>query len=595
MTQCSSDCRDQQTYLNNKKVLSRDVTQPESNKSINIYNIKKYKVPNIFKRYGFTSIFDQREKNFKIKKLNLKVRNNSFSIRKSDNSTSQNSIYITQNPSLGDYSQLPLIYEKIENDNNEKMKKVINIKKRFNTKIRNIINNSIKEKDESQINQRNNNNILMHKIKTDLNRAEERNVNKSANYIKNKRLYELTGFKTLENSKRNYMDKLHEFINKKMLCNFKKERIVRIEEIKYTELQAIKDKIYSLKKSQNLMDNNYLIKCKEYIFKLYRIIENLENQDNIFYTKVIALDKEIKAIEKKISEVLDEKKIYVKWMFFQIQVKEKALKTPKKYEKYLEANLKLPNELEKYKKDIIYPTPEDLIYQFESHKNNNINLMKICQKVIRENSNLKKVLNKEIKTSEYLSKKDEEVKKLIQRRDKVKNRYQILTDKLNSLYEKLYVFSGSKKKEKVSEIYLKLTKMKINCLKKKEIEPLFKTKETEMLYILKELESTYYYERDKHKYYLKNNKDDIKIVLMKRFTEKRFERVLDNKRKLNEKKLLENNRMIKKYNKKILLPTIKVNWDLYKMNKRTKSVININNSINEEEDVEKNFEFMQYD
>ena len=66
-----------------------------------------------------------------------------------------------------------------------------------------------------------------------------------------------------------------------------------------------------------------------------------------------------------------------------------------------------------------------------------------------------------------------------------------------SLYEKLYVFSGSKKKEKVSEIYLKLTKMKINCLKKKEIEPLFKTKETEMLYILKELESTYYYERDK--------------------------------------------------------------------------------------------------
>ena len=137
--------------------------------------------------------------------------------------------------------------------------------------------------------------------------------------------------------------------------------------------------------------------------------------------------------------------------------------------------------------------------------------------------------------------------------------------------------------------------MKINCLKKKEIEPLFKTKETEMLYILKELESTYYYERDKHKYYLKNNKDDIKIVLMKRFTEKRFERVLDNKRKINEKKLIENNRMIKKYNKKILLPTIKVNWDLYKMNKRSKSVININNSINEEEDVEKNFEFMQYD
>ena len=604
MSQISSDHLNQHSSLNEKKYLSRDITLPDSNKSINIYNIKNNQNSNMFKRYTYSSIFEKREKNyFKSKKLKSKFRNNSFSIRKSDGySTSQNSIYITQNPSIVEFSQLPLILEKKENESikNKKKKRIINIKKLFGKKIKSDINISEKEKNLSTKNIQNNN-ILIYKIKKNLDKENNENVNKSVNLIKNRNLYELNRFRTVESSKLSYIEKLRDFINSKMSCNFKKERILRLEEFKYNEFEAIKNKIYSLNKSQDLMDNDYMIKCREYIVKLYKIVENLENNDNIFYTKVIKLEKEIKQIEKKISEKINEKKMYIKWMIFLLQIKEKLLKPPKKYEKLLESNIKLPRELEIYKKDIIFPTPEDLMYQFEVHKNKNINLMKICQKIVTENNNLKMELEKKIKINEALSKIEEETNILIQRRDKVKSRYQLLTNQFKSIYEKLYFYSDSDsdsekgKRRKVPRIYQKIKIMKSNLVKKKPIEPLFKTKEKEMLYILNEIEFVFYREREIYKYYLENNKDDIDEALLQISKEKRIESVIFNKNLIYEKKLRENKRIMEKANRKILLPTIKVNWDIFKKPKRKKSVINITNIPNEDDEIEKNFELIQYE
>ena len=101
--------------------------------------------------------------------------------------------------------------------------------------------------------------------------------------------------------------------------------------------------------------------------------------------------------------------------------------------------------------------------------------------------------------------------------------------------------------------------MKNNFVKTKEIEPLFKNKEMEMLYILKDIEFVLLSEKEKHKYYLEHNKEEIQVALLKILKEKRIERVIANKNLIYEKKLLENNRVIKRANKKVILPTIKVN------------------------------------
>ena len=597
MTQISSDYLNQQSSLNEKKISSRDISLIDSNKSISIYKIKNQKISSIFNRYAYSSIFENREKNLKNKKLNLKLRNSSFSVKKSDvYSTSQNSIYITQNPSIAEYSQLPLIIEKKENKDikDNKMKVIINIKKLFKNKIKNNTNISNKEKDLSKKNAKNNK-VLIHKINKNFFKENNESTNKSANFVKNKKLYELNRYRTVENSKNTYIEKLHEYLNSKMICNFKKERFLRLEEFKHNENERMINKIYSLNKSQNLMNDEYTTKCREYLVKLYKIAENLENKDNIFYTKVIKLDKDIKSIEKKISEKINEKKIYIKWMIFQIQIRDKLLKIPKQYEKLLSSNIKLPHELEKYKKDIIYPTPDDLIYQFETHKNNNINLMKICQKVVTEKNNLKLELNKKIKINENLSKINLEINILVQRRDKVKSRYQLLTKQFETLYETFKSYSNSKKEEKESKIYQKIKNMKNNFVKTKEIEPLFKNKEMEMLYILKDIEFVLLSEKEKHKYYLEHNKEEIQVALLKILKEKRIERVIANKNLIYEKKLLENNRVIKRANKKVILPTIKVNWDFFKMSKRSKSVININNIYNENDELDNNFELIQYE
>ena len=596
MTQISSDYLNQQSSLNEKKILSRDISLIDSNKSINIYNLKDQKNTSIFKRYAYSSLFEKREKNLKNMKLNFKLRNSSFSVKRSDvYSTSQNSIYITQIPNIAEYSQIPLILEKKENTKDNKMKVIINIKKLFKSKIKkNITNISGSEKDLSTKNIHNNK-VLIHKKKINFFKDNDKNANKSADFYKNKRLYELDRYRTVDNSKISYMEKFHEYLNNKILCNFKKERILRLEEMKHNENERMINKIYLLNKSQNLMDNEYMTKCKEYLLKLYKIAENLENNDNIFYTKVIKLDKDIKSIEKKIGEKINEKKIYLKWMIFQIQLRDKLLKIPKQYEKLLESNTKLPQKLEKYKKDIIYPTPEDLIHQFEAHKNNNINLMKIHQKVVTENNNLKLELEKKIKIKEDLSKINTEINILVQRRDKVKFRYQLLTKEFETLYENYKSYSNSQKEEKESKIYQKIKIMKNNFVKKKKIEPLFKTKEREMLYILKEVEFVLLREKEKHKYYLVHNKKDIKVALLQRIKEKRFERVMANKNLILEKKLHENNRINRKANKKILLPTIKVNWDFFKMSKRSKSFININNIYNENDEIDNNFEIIQYE
>ena len=53
--------------------------------------------------------------------------------------------------------------------------------------------------------------------------------------------------------------------------------------------------------------------------------------------------------------------------------------------------------------------------------------------------------------------------------------------------------------------------------------------------------------------------------------------------------------IIEKAKKKILLPTIKINWNIYKINKKVKTVINDDNNLDKEEELENNFKLIQYD
>jgi len=134
----------QHSKLNDKKFITKENTPETSKRSINSCNLKYYEIKNIYnkldlqklkgiKRYENFPVFSVRERdNKKKKKLILRVKNNVFSLKKNNSHlSSKSSIYITQNSRLGELSQLPSIFGKIETINTKKEKKIINYKKNF--------------------------------------------------------------------------------------------------------------------------------------------------------------------------------------------------------------------------------------------------------------------------------------------------------------------------------------------------------------------------------------------------------------------------------------------------------------------------------
>ena len=99
----------------------------------------------------------------------------------------------------------------------------------------------------------------------------------------------------------------------------------------------------------------------------------------------------------------------------------------------------------------------------------------------------------------------------------------------------------------------------------------------------------------KHKYYKKYFKNSLKIAREKVFKEKRIEKFILNRNMINERKKMMDEHIIENAKKIILLPTIKINWNIYKINKKVKTTVNDVNNLDKEEELENNFNLMQYD
>lgn len=245
--------------------MTKDSSHENTNQSINKYNLKYYEVKNKYnniyyenlkgiQRYENFPLFSLRENKQNKNKLILRAKNNSFSLRKSDGySTSQNSIYITQNASLCELPELPLLFEKIENDKEKKLKNIIKIIQKTNRVIKSCDNNP-KIKKLIRIEKAPIKYLFFNKIKTKIEQDEDKKINRSASFITNKKLYELNGFRTIENSRKIYIEKLHEFLNKKITNDCKKERLLRLEEMKSNKLEYISNKIISFQESQKLFN-----------------------------------------------------------------------------------------------------------------------------------------------------------------------------------------------------------------------------------------------------------------------------------------------------------------------------------------------------
>ena len=508
--------------------------------------------------------------------------------------SSKSSVYITQNSSLAEFSQLPSIIDKLETNNRKKVEKIINYKYRFNEKKEDTKNYSSIEKNPIR-------NLFLFKLKRDYEKLSEVKKNNSANYLFNKKLYELNRFRTCENSPSTHINKLREFLNDKMINRYKKERFIRLRESKISQLFFEDDKMSSLQKSQRLLDHKYLIKNKEYLLRIYKEIDNQENIDKILCDKIIKLKKSIYSLKKKINKLLIEKNIYVKWMLFQVQIKEKLLKIPNHYKKLLKINnfQNLPEELTKYQQQIIYSCPEELIDKIKNLENKNIKLMQTLYQISKSIYPLKAELE-EVMIATQRNRIIQEFNELLLLKEKEKSKNEILINRKVVLKDKLNIYPiKSSKTKNFSNLYEKIKSIynNINNIYRIDFKSNYlPTEEKEMLIRLKYIEITYDKENEFIKYYEKNNKEKMKLVKSKVIKDKIKERMITNKDVLNEEKKKLNKRILEKSSKATLIPTIKVNLNVFKIKRKVKPLININKILNkEDEEIENNFEFFNYE
>ena len=180
--------------------------------------------------------------------------------------------------------------------------------------------------------------------------------------------------------------------------------------------------------------------------------------------------------------------------------------------------------------------------------------------------------------------------------EKFKSKNQLLNNKLNSLTEELNEYPDSTNDDKKnSKLYQKIYFIRNNLVKEKRKDKLIKNVEIEMLNMLRDIEIVIDKTKLKHKYYKEYFTDSLIIAREQVFNEKRIEKMILNRQIINEKKKMMHENIIEKAKKKILLPTIKINWNIYKINKKVKTVINDDNNLDKEEELENNFKLIQYD
>ena len=225
-----------------------------------------------------------------------------------------------------------------------------------------------------------------------------------------------------------YIDDLHGFLNKKNTYDMRKERYLRFVEVKQNKIDAVEDQIRSMHRSQRLLDKRFVVKYQEYLASLYKEKDKLDKIDIILSTKLYTLRNEIKILEKQVNKLFIKRNTYIKWMLLQIQVKKKLLKLPKQYNIYLKNDntTNLPKELIKYKNNIIYPTPKELINRIEAYENHNIKSLEIYHRMTLEIYPLKDELENQKRTYEKIL-DVEEIKKLNAINVKLKAQNELLT------------------------------------------------------------------------------------------------------------------------------------------------------------------------
>ena len=253
------------------------------------------------------------------------------------------------------------------------------------------------------------------------------NIQKEANKFKNKKKVINIDLKIEELNKKDYgtkkmIKKTKSYKFYQYMAAFRKDRRNSLNEEYQTKIDYIQEKINSLQKALKLFNIKFINKLANYV-KYLDNISDIERRKNFTLLKAKMIYKrEIEQINSEIEKMQIKKNQIVKWVFLQIQVKERKLVLP-----------------HYYKKIILYNKDQILLLQKKFYEN------------------YKKEINREgSKSGSCKKKKNTVMKKMISSLNNEKNYYPILRKATNETVRVMNNFNNSKmfnmKKEKNNSI-----------------------------------------------------------------------------------------------------------------------------------------------
>lgn len=344
-----------------------------------IINSKVY----IPKKYSNLQLFSRREKEVLNKKksnsnklLPLKINNESKTITKNDSLTkfaletissfkfSFDFLTTTQNETLSSInSPKPIIkdikkksifpYHPSLTDINrhkkkDKTKKNIANQNELSQQINEIINDNKSENNNifNTITNSNSNINILH-IKEEDNKIDilkklvkERNEEKINKKLLSTLNCKQKKFEIKKNSAKDMLNKTRHLMYFKFTNDIKKENNMRLQESYQNKLEFVEDNIKTLNRGKTLYDVKFSNKLSEYVKYIYYYKDEEKKKCDLLLNDINIYKKEITKLQNKIIKEQFERDNILKWIYFQIKMKEKKLILPKYYKKIIETSIK---------------------------------------------------------------------------------------------------------------------------------------------------------------------------------------------------------------------------------------------------------------
>ena len=337
------------------------------------------------KYYSNISLFEKREKEFKLKKINdsknkenkkykynwikkLIKKNSNFSFPVLSISTSY--IISDAKKQLNLRNKIlkrSLINKKRNNlKSREKNNKIISSKmystflkdNNINKLYKKIIVKNNKGKNKSLINNEQNftnfNYFLFNNFRSSPNsdilihfQSEKNLYNNNADSELSFNKYSFNRIKSAENNKKIIFknESGNKFINKTIKykkiqysSKIKKERERIIKENNLNEIESYNDILSSFDKAKHLLNFKFIDKMSNYIKFINSKIEGEKNKNEVLMKDIIAYKEKIKILNNKIKKKHNERNDILKWIYFQIQLKERKIFLPSYYRYIIEHN-----------------------------------------------------------------------------------------------------------------------------------------------------------------------------------------------------------------------------------------------------------------